>query len=69
VVTKEVTKLEKLACTPGICAELLSIHVNTVYSLIHSGRLPAIKLGRKYLISLKELQNWLAKPQDGGTNS
>ncbi len=53
-------KLEKMALSPEETAQVLGLHVNSVRALIHNGKLPAIKLGRKFLISRQELQKWLA---------
>jgi len=52
-------KLEKMALSPEETAQVLGLHVNSVRALIHNGKLPAIKLGRKYLISVIELRKWL----------
>jgi len=54
---------KKIALTVQEAAETISLHPNTVYALIAKGRLPAIRLGRKYLISRIELEKWVA---DGG---
>lgn len=36
----------------------LGLHPNTVRALIRAGRLPAIRLGRKLLVSRVELERW-----------
>jgi len=56
-------KLEKMAIraySPTLAAQVLGLHVNTVRALIRSGTIPSIKLGRKYLIGVSELEKWLA---------
>ena len=53
-------KFEKMALSPCECAELCGLHVNTVRKLVQDKKLPAIKLGRKILISRIELEKWLA---------
>lgn len=49
-----------MALTPEMVSEQTHLHINTVYSLIKSGRIPHIKLSRRYLVSAKELEKWLA---------
>lgn len=45
--------------TPEEAAKRLRVHVNTVYSLLRSGRLPAAKLGRGWRISSDSLSRYL----------
>ena len=49
-----------MALTPEQVSEQTHLHINTVYNLIKSGRLPHVKLSRRYLVSAKELEKWLA---------
>jgi excisionase family DNA binding protein len=42
--------------TPEQVAEILQIHVLTVYSYIRQGKLSAIRLGRNYRISPDDLE-------------
>ena len=51
---------EKIALTVREAAEAISCHPNTVYELIASGKLPALRLGRKILVSRIELEKWVA---------
>jgi len=63
---------EKLAYSVQETAEAIGLHPNTVYELIKNGRLPAITLGRKILVSKIELQAWLKngnQPPTGTANS
>lgn len=41
--------------TPLEVAEILHHTVKTIYSMIDKGKIPAIKVGRKYVISKREL--------------
>ena len=50
---------EKMAFSVKETADSLGLCSNTVYELIQSGKLPAIHLGRKILVSKIELQTWL----------
>jgi putative molybdopterin biosynthesis protein len=50
---------EKMAYNIRETAEAIGLHPNTVYELVKKGELPAIKLGRKILISKLELSKFL----------
>ena len=52
--------VEKMAYTIQEASEALGFHPNTIYGLVKSGKLPAVNLGRKILISKMELSRWLA---------
>jgi excisionase family DNA binding protein len=52
--------IEKMAYSIRETAEAIGLHPNTVYELVKSGKLPAITLGRKILVSKLELSKWLA---------
>jgi len=52
--------IEKMAYSIQETAEAIGLHPNTVYELVQQGKLPALKLGRKILISKLELAKWLA---------
>ena len=45
--------------TPEQVAELLQVHVLTVYSYIRRGKLDAIRLGRNYRITPKDLTRFI----------
>ena len=49
-----------MALTPEQIATDTSLHINTIYQLIKDGKLPHIKLGRRYLISRAEYEKWLS---------
>jgi len=51
---------EKVAYSVRETAEALGLHPNTVYELISDGKLPALRLGRKILVSRSELEKWVA---------
>ena len=57
------SSLDKQTYSPEEVARLLGLHPNSVYSLLKSGSLPAIKAGRRWLISKRRFAAWL----DGGT--
>lgn len=43
--------------------QFLGVTPQRVLALIHSGRLPAVKLGRDWLITMQDLQNFEKRPQ------
>lgn len=48
-----------LCVTPTEAAKLLSIGRTKMYSLLKSGKIPSIRVGRKILIPTAELEAWL----------
>jgi molybdopterin-binding protein len=44
-------------------AELLHLHVKRVQAMARSGRIPAVRVGRKWLFHRQELQRLLGRPQ------
>jgi excisionase family DNA binding protein len=44
---------------PDWIAERLGLDRNTVYKFLHDGTIPAVQLGRKWLVSEKRLYEWL----------
>lgn len=60
--------------TPEQVADILQLHVLTVYSYIRQGKLDAVRLGRSYRIVPKDLElfiesNRIKNRQAIGTNS
>jgi excisionase family DNA binding protein len=51
---------KKIAYSVQEAAEAIGLHPNTIRKLIRDGRLPAVHLQRKILISRLELQKWLS---------
>ncbi len=49
-------------------ARLLSISTRTVYRLIEDASLPYIKLGRRTLVSVASLENWIADQEVGASS-
>jgi len=50
---------DRRAYTPEEVARLLGIHLNSVYAMLRSGSLPAVRAGRRWLISKKRFEVWL----------
>ncbi len=55
--------MEKMVYTVNETAEILSIGCSKVYDLIHEKKLPSIKVGRKFIIPKKRLEDWLNSEQ------
>jgi len=45
--------------TPDQVAEILQVHVLTVYSYIKNGKFDAVRLGRSYRIAPDDLDNFI----------
>ena len=51
---------QSMAMTPEQIATETSLHINTIYTYIKSGKIPHIKLARRYLVSRTEFEKWLS---------
>ena len=51
----------KIALTVKECADILSIHLNTVYSMLHAAKnpIPFFRVGGKIMISTTALARWM----------
>lgn len=54
---------------PEWVAERLGIDKNTVYKFLQDGTIPAVQLGRKWLISERRLSAWLGEEADRQTRA
>src|SRR5215212_1905410 len=52
---------------PDWVAETLGVDKNTVYRFLQDGTIPAVQLGRKWLISERRLTEWLEAQTDQQT--
>ena len=59
---------ELLAFTPAQVAEKLGLGRTTVYQLLSSGRLPAIRIGRSVRVPAGALHEFLSKQASGSTD-
>lgn len=48
--------------TPAEAMDILGVGKNTLYRMLHSGQLPAIRIGRIWRINLESLQAYLSHP-------
>ena len=61
---KLIQKLEKKAFSAEDIAQITGLHINTVRALLRNGTIPSIKLERKYLVSISNLEKWLSGNQE-----
>lgn len=54
---------------PEWLAERLGLDKNTLYKFLQEGKIPAIQLGRKWLISEARVEEWLAEETERQTNA
>ena len=52
---------KKATVNVGEAAELLGLHPNTVYKYIRSGQLPALHIGRRWLLDKEQLYQMVRK--------
>ena len=55
-------KMEQLpvVLTPAEAIEVLGVGKNTMYRLLNSGKLPAIRVGRSWRITLEAIQTFIS---------
>ena len=56
---KQSTDTTPLALSPAKAADLLGVSRTIINNLMYSGELPNIKVGRRRLIPVRELENWM----------
>ena len=49
----------KLTTTPSEAAAELNVGKTKIYELLRKGEIPSLRVGRKILIPMDELKNWL----------
>ncbi len=49
----------RIAITTEEAAEMLGLSMTTMYELVHAEGFPSMRIGKKILISVEGLQNWL----------
>lgn len=57
--------VEPLAVSPGEAARLAGVGRTTLYAAITAGELRSIKLGKRRLIAVEALRNWLSAHEVG----
>ena len=55
--------LEHDLLTPAEVIDYLRVNVRTVYRLMRTGELPAVRVGRQWRIRRADLDSWLRHPQ------
>lgn len=51
--------MKKRALSITEVAELLGVSRPTIYKMIQEGEIPALRLRRRYVIPVEELDNWM----------
>lgn len=49
----------RITITPKEAASMLGLSLTTMYELVHSDGFPCIRVGKKILINVEGLRNWL----------
>ena len=57
--------MSELTLSPKEASKKLGIGLNKVYELIHNHTIPSIRIGRKLLIPIVSLENWLINSAGG----
>lgn len=60
---------ERLAVSPSEAARLAGIGRTTLYEAIGSGALRSLKIGKRRLITVEALRDWLGALEQGGGNA
>jgi excisionase family DNA binding protein len=60
---KEAEGMEKLALRPTEAAAALGLHVQTVRALVDSGRLAAVRVGRRIVIPRSAIAKFLSESE------
>lgn len=59
-------KKERLALSVTEAAELLGLAPKTVYNLVHADGFPVFRVGSKYVVSRKGLEQWVQQQAEAG---
>jgi len=57
--------MNKLTLTPKETAKELGIGMNKVYELIGKNIIPSVRVGRRFLVPVCSLENWLITSAGG----
>ena len=55
--------------TPSEVLMRLRVNVKTLYRLIGTGELPAVRIGRQWRVRPHDLETWLRRHESGATHS
>lgn len=61
--------MQKKVYTVKEVSQVMCIGLNKTYDLIHENKIPYIKLGKKYVIPIASLNNWLDLSAGGETKN
>jgi len=57
-----------LTVTPDRAADMLGLAASVVRQMLYRGELPALKVGRRWLIPVKALENWVEEQTKRAVN-
>lgn len=49
----------RITITPKEAAGMLGLSMTTMYKLVHSEGFPSVRIGKKILVSVEGLKNWV----------
>lgn len=55
--------MEPLAVSPREAMSLLGVGRNLIYRLLATGELPARKVGRRWVVPIRNLEEWLQRKE------
>lgn len=58
-------QMQRKAISVAEAAEMIGLSVTRAYQLVHAGQLPAKHVGKRWLVPIKALDDWL----EGGQNN
>lgn len=53
--------VSKVAYSVKEASVALGVNINTMYELVRQSEFPSFKLGNKFLVSVKGLEDWVSK--------
>jgi excisionase family DNA binding protein len=53
--------VSKVAYSVKEASEALGVNINTMYELVRQSEFPSFKIGNKFLVSVKGLEDWVSK--------
>lgn len=64
---EQAAAVPQLALRPKDAARSLGVGARMLWTMTASGQIPHVRLGRRILYPLRELQDWLTKRATGGS--
>lgn len=61
--------IERLAVSPAEAARIAGVGRTKLYEALGSGALRSLRIGRRRLITIEALRNWLAAAEEGASDA